>query len=198
MAGDDADRLQGVEPVERAEPGGNPRGRRRELWQAHHHQVAGHQHPVRLHEHGEVALRVVGAHGHDAGAHAAEIDHVLSLEADVGLAEFRSLQQLGVERRKAREDLGGGEAGFLDVGFLLLGPQHLRARREAAGAQVVLGVDMRGRQVELGPLADLFDLSHHRLAITRAKAGVDDERRRACRPRWSRWARESTSKSGMT
>ena len=142
-----------------------------------HRDVAGEQHLVRLDEGGRVAARVVEAHGQEPHGDAAEVERVLLLEGDVGLAELGALQQLGVERREAGEALRHLEARGRDLVDLILRADHLRRRREAAGAEVVLGVHVRRHEIQLGVLADLRHFTHHRRAVAGAEAGVDHQRR---------------------
>jgi hypothetical protein len=48
---------------------------------------------------------MVGAHGREFRLHTAEIEVVVALERDVGLAEIRVLEQLGIDRERLANTL---------------------------------------------------------------------------------------------
>ena len=108
--------------------------------------------------------------------HAAQIDRVVALEHDVRARIGRAFHQFGKFRRtlfKQSEERG---AELLHI--LLLGKRahELEGGRKGDAAGRVLGVKMRGRNVNILVAADLRHFAQHRLAVADAETGVDDER----------------------
>ena len=91
-----------LERVERGEPRLHARDRRRGEERVVHHDVAREQTRRRPRRRTPVSPRVcVGPTTSETHADAAEIEHVVAIEGDVGLAAGRVLQQLGRHRRSA-------------------------------------------------------------------------------------------------
>ena len=98
-----------------------------------------------------------------------------SIERDVCLAERRALEQLGSDRRLAREGLGELQAEFADVAVLVGQSQELRVGRESLGAEIVLGVNVCDGEIPVGARADFGRLARDRLAVAGSEPGVDHQ-----------------------
>ena len=124
-----------------------------------------------------VAARVRRADDEKPHADAAQIQHVVAIERDVGLAAGGVLQQLGRQRRPAGEGLDLLGAALGELGLLHVRVHVFRrgGKRQVAGR--VLGVKMRGRDEQLGVLADLGDLAQDRLPVASPEPGIDHQRR---------------------
>jgi hypothetical protein len=110
---------------------------------------------------------------------AAEIDPLLAIEQDVGPRVRDILEQLLIERRSARERVLDVLAELVHVLLLDLRPHELCGRRKRRAAQRMLRMVVRRRDVQLGVLAHLGDLTQDRLAVARSQPGVDNHRRAA-------------------
>ena len=124
----------------------------------------------------DVAARVIRSHRHQPHARAAEIDRQLLVEELIGLSELRALEQLRGVRREAREPLRRLEAELVDIRLLIARANHLRVGRKPAGAEIVLGMEVRHREIQVAALPDLRHLAHDGFTVARAKPGVHDQR----------------------
>jgi hypothetical protein len=120
---------------------------------------------------------VRGAERQHARAHAAEVERVLAVEEDVGLAELDVLEQVRHTRRSARERLGQRQTEFVDVFLLRLCANDFRGRGKRGLAECVLGMDVRTHDVEVCILTHAIRGVKHGLAVARAQSGVDHQRR---------------------
>src|SRR5262249_60681869 len=107
-----------------------------------HGEVPGKQNSVGLDPDNRVADGMVRAHRCQFRPYAAEIEFVVALEGDVGLAEIRVLEQFGMDRGPAGEDLGEPQAGLGDVLLLIRRADPLRRALTGLGAAIMLGMDV--------------------------------------------------------
>jgi hypothetical protein len=175
VARNDPGRLQRLELIEDLQPRGATRLCAEGQEPLAHHDVAGKQHPVLVHEHDGVPAGVGGPERAQCYRDAAEIEAVLGVEQHVRLAELDVSQQLRVEGCHARELLHHPRAELLDVLLLDLGNDELSPRGQRGRAAGMLGMEMGRNQVEIRVLADLGGFAQHRFHVARAKAGVDDQ-----------------------
>src|SRR6476620_7961031 len=80
-----------------------------------HGKIAGKQDAVRVDPDDRIADRMVWAHGCEFRLNATEIEVVVALERDVGLAEIRVLEQVGINCGTAGKDLGELQAELGDI-----------------------------------------------------------------------------------
>ena len=118
---------------------------------------------------------MVGTHSEDADAGAAEVEIVLFVEGDVGFAEGCAFEEFGVDGGAGGEAVGHLKAELGDVLFLVFGTDHFGGGGEGVGAEVVLGMDVRGDEVEGAAGGGLLGFGEDSAAVAVAHAGVDDE-----------------------
>ena len=118
---------------------------------------------------------MVWAHGCEFRPHAAEIEVVVALECDVSFTEIRVLEQFGVNCGTAGEDLGELQAGLGDILLLVGRADQLGRVRKGLGAEVVLGMNVRGGQIEHFRAGELLRYFVYRRTIAWAQAGINHE-----------------------
>ena len=118
---------------------------------------------------------MVWSHGCEFRPHAAEIEVVVALERDVGLAEIRVFEQLGIDCGTAGEDLGELQAELRDVFDLVGRADQLGRVRKGLGAEVVLGMNVGGCEIERLGAGEFFRHLVYRRTVAWAQAGVDHE-----------------------
>ncbi len=99
------------------------------------------------------------------------------VEEHIGAPELHVLQQIGHNRRPARERSVRAEPELVEI--LLLRPRddELRRRRKRRTPRGVLGVKMGRHQIEVGIPAHLGDLAQNRLRVSWTEARVDNHGR---------------------
>ena len=175
VAGDDDFGLEGGEGVEGREPVGEAGVGAGEGGHAAHGVVSGEEDAVGGDEDGGVTAGVVGAHGEDADGGAAEVEVVLLVEGDVGFTEGGAFEEFGVDGGAGGEGVGHLEAELGDVLLLVGGADHLGGGGEGVGAEVVLGMDVGGDEVESAAGCGFLGFGEDGAAVAVAHAGVDDE-----------------------
>ena len=102
MRRDDRPRSHLLERIERRQPRLDARRRAGREKRLVHDDVTGEQDAVALHEEPRIAARVRRADDEEAHPNAAEIEHVVAVERDVGFAATGvAAQQFGHQRRSA-------------------------------------------------------------------------------------------------
>ena len=97
--------LECLQPIEAREPLSKARMGARKGWLRAHSEIAGKQDALGIDQDDRIADRMVWAHGCEFCMHTAEIEVVVALERDVGLAEIRVLEQFGIDCGTAGENL---------------------------------------------------------------------------------------------
>ena len=97
---------------------------------------------------------------------------LITVHVESGPHVHRSLQAIRALGKKAGVTLNPGTPietieNVIDLVDLILRADHLRRRREAAGAEVVLGVHVRRHEIQLGVRAHFRHFPQHRRAVAR-------------------------------
>src|SRR5262249_44347721 len=118
----------------------------------------------------------VGPIGHGPRFYPAEIDIVVLLEGDVGLAEVRALEQFSVQWRARGENFRQFQAEFGNVLLLVGRADHLGRGRKRLRAEIVLGMEVSDDQEERPSTGELLRHLQHGGPVARAEPRVDDQR----------------------
>ena len=140
------------------------------------HDVAGNQHLVRLDEKGDVAVGVRDTEILHPYRDITEVQGHFLVKQDVGLIDTGIDEQFFVDVGTRPEKVDHAGAGFLDLLLLDLIADHDGVSRKAALSRDMLGVKMRGGEIQLAALAQLFDYSRDGSSVALAESGIDNER----------------------
>ncbi len=165
--------LECLQPVETLEPLPEARMRARKGRLSAHGEIAGKQNALGLDPDDRIAGRMVWAHGNELRLYPAEVEIVVALECNVGLAEICVLQQFGINCGTAGKYFGELQAELGDV-LHLVGRANQRGRgRKGLGAEVVLGVNVGGDKIEQLPCQPVSLPPRTPLRHWAAQSGVD-------------------------